>query len=1444
MTRLRRILIAVAVVIVALFAATTLLLNSAGGQRWLFARVGEAASAATGWQIVLDQPRLDGLGAIRAARITIADDDGIWLDVAALAIDWRPMALLGGRLNVDRIEVARIAVDRLPPTEAPPSDEPVEIAAPELPVDLRIGRIDIGELALAPEVAGVTMRLAARFELATAADRDLTATFDLHDLDRADTRVKGSATLTRDGNLGLAVDASDGPGGVLAGMSGQPGLPAVVARLAGSGPLNDWAADLSIDAGNIAGASGRVTADLAALSKVKANLTLQPGADFAALTGVDWPHDVTLAVDATQPAPQRVEIHKLTLTSAGSTVAAAGALSDGKRFDAFQVNATIKGADVAPLLTGTAQFDGARLQAVLNGPLATPTAKVTLDVDAPAVTDVGGFPKLACQVQTDGDATLHLSGDCRFPEAQGPDPLPAIVGANGVLAFRLTAPSSFDRLNIEALSFDSSTTALSATAELANLAADNGPTGDVNVELTRLSLGWLAQATGTPIDGRTAGKLALRVEPGLRATGRLDATASELTSSDPALATALTGPVTLAARFAYAPETPLRLSEFVATTPWARASGDGSIDPATGGITAALQAQIADVSKAPFVADLASRGAVNVQVQANGGADALTASGQVRVDGVAGQGIDIKTLTVDFDADHAPALTSASLRARGTVQGAPASLRAKAQLRDQTTLSVETLEANMAGVTLTGALNGDLTAQRFDGELALAAQSLRDALALAGQSGDGALSATVRLRPQSDGQQVVVAGDVNDLSMPGINLGHARIDATVADALVAPRIDARVDATGVAAEPVSIERGSVAAAGSLDALNVTAAAEGAIQAPFTVNAEGKLGLGEAVTVDLSRLDGAIADAAYRLQQPTRIVLADGSVQVADTALQLGDGTVQAQAELGPQAMNARATLTALPLEPIGRLLADVSLEGSVDAQAALDWSAERQTLTAELTGQRLRLPDQAADLPAGTLQASAAWDGEWFDLNGEVREITAQPARFNARVPLAARTPIPAVELVGNRPLTAELNWDGALAPLLALAPIGEHRLDGKLSVALKAGGTADDPDLAGDVVLSNGDYEHLLWGTLVRDLQVTASGRSDGRLVIEGAANDGGDGRIALSGEADLAAEGGPTGKLTVELQRATMLRRDDLTAELSADIAAEGTAKEVKLAGTTTVNSMEVIIPERLPASAQELKVREINRGPEAEPEEPEKPEKQGPTTVLDLKVLVPGRAFVRGRGLESEWAGELHITGTSRQPRINGTLSIQKGTLTFAGRDFDIETGTLTFTGGEDPTPDINVLIRHSRDGFSADIRLAGPATAPSLQLSSSPALPDDEILARVIFGKSVRQLSAIQALQLTQSIAQLSGVVGGGPGILDKARRAIGADVLNIEGGENGPQVGVGKYLLDNVYVGVRQGASAGSSGVEAKVEVTPNIILQTDIGQNAESNIGINWKYDY
>jgi translocation and assembly module TamB len=269
-------------------------------------------------------------------------------------------------------------------------------------------------------------------------------------------------------------------------------------------------------------------------------------------------------------------------------------------------------------------------------------------------------------------------------------------------------------------------------------------------------------------------------------------------------------------------------------------------------------------------------------------------------------------------------------------------------------------------------------------------------------------------------------------------------------------------------------------------------------------------------------------------------------------------------------------------------------------------------------------------------------------------------------------------------------------------------------------------------------------------------------------------------------------------------------------------------------------------MPASVPQLDYVKIDS---SRPAPPPKAAPPAPPVVATLEIHFhdPGQTFVRGRGLTSEWRGDLDITGTSADPRIVGEFDNVNGTFDILGKSFVLEHGTLRFGGG--PLPQLDILAQVQAADITAEILVQGSPTKPSLTLTSVPSLPQDEVLSRIMFGSGVGQITPAQGLQLAQAAATLAG---GGPSMLDRLRNATGLDRLSVGSdptqagsGVTGTTISGGKYVAPGVFVGVDQGVSGTSTKAKVEVEITPHITANATAGAGSEgSSVGVQYKLDY
>jgi translocation and assembly module TamB len=169
-----------------------------------------------------------------------------------------------------------------------------------------------------------------------------------------------------------------------------------------------------------------------------------------------------------------------------------------------------------------------------------------------------------------------------------------------------------------------------------------------------------------------------------------------------------------------------------------------------------------------------------------------------------------------------------------------------------------------------------------------------------------------------------------------------------------------------------------------------------------------------------------------------------------------------------------------------------------------------------------------------------------------------------------------------------------------------------------------------------------------------------------------------------------------------------------------------------------------------------------------------------------------------------------------------------------------------GSTDPVLDVNATA--TATDITAQVVITGRASAPKIVLTSTPELPQDEVIARVLFNKSFGQLSAFEAIQLAQSVGQLAGI-GGGPGILDTVRNTLGIDRLELLSGESGEGlsgagVAAGRYVSRDVYVGAEQRVGEAGSRVVVEIDLTDNLKVHTDVGTTSGAGVGLLYEWEY
>ncbi len=433
-----------------------------------------------------------------------------------------------------------------------------------------------------------------------------------------------------------------------------------------------------------------------------------------------------------------------------------------------------------------------------------------------------------------------------------------------------------------------------------------------------------------------------------------------------------------------------------------------------------------------------------------------------------------------------------------------------------------------------------------------------------------------------------------------------------------------------------------------------------------------------------------------------------------------------------------------------------------------------------------------------------------------------------------------------DMPLAFSLDGAVDLAILSLLLDPDIHRISGRAAVRVDAGGSLARPRVTGVLELLNSRYENTLSGTLFTDIQLLLKSSGTRLNIVEAIARGRGQGTVKARGQIDWAQPHSETAvDIVVTADDAALLQRDDIDGEVSGEITLAGSFDELWLKGNLDVAPFAANIEVALQSQIPEIEVIEIYGDSDEIESDTGQASSLMPTIRLDLTIEADQQAYLRGRGLEAELAGQIDLTGSVNEPHFDGEFSVLRGVFEVFGHKFELLQGEVIFANNALYLFIPGQLIM---DEYTIRAELSGTVETLSLSLTSVPDLPEDEILSRLIFGKSAQNITAFQAIRLAGAIQTLRGG-GGGFDPIGSTRDALGVDTLSVESASTdagtGVSVGVGKYINERVYLEVKRTPDEirpWQGSIE--IELTPRLHLKSTTGGDGSAGAELLWKRDF
>jgi translocation and assembly module TamB len=1373
--------------LVLLLLAAIVWINSDPGRRYIVRQINNIETA-TGLRVSIG--RLEGsiFGELVIHDLRLSDPDGVFFQAPRAELDYRPLAYFRNHIDIRSLVVPEARLLRLP--QFRPGEDP---DAPLLPdIDIDIGRLAVARLHIDPAVTGQRHLMSLDGSARIADGRAQVA------LDAGTVRAPG---LPGGDRLVLRLDAVPdadrldlglrltGPGdGFVAGLAGvdRP----IAALVTGRGSWSDWQGRAR------AGLGGEGLLDLA-IGAQNGTFTIRgPVRPGLVVTGplAELTAPMTQVNLVTTFENRRADL-RLRMNSRAAAIAAEGLVDLGQnRFENLRVAARVlQPSALAPDLSAR----NMRLALVLNGRFATPQALYDLQAEALTFdqTTLEGFRARGRANVRENDIVLPISATAR--RITGLDPAlgglltnVALDGTLGITGPRIVS----DNLRIRsdrvagtlalALDFSAGRYLAALQGRVNGYEVDGVGLFDLDTNVEMLST-----ARGFGLRGRIAAR-----------SRRIDnATARDF----------LAGPATVSANFAVEPSGLIRLDAIRLTSPGLRiTSGSGNVLP-----DGRIDFRLAGVSR--------QYGPLTVWISGTPSAP------QVRLEAASpGFGVGLRNVAVSIR----PAPGGWAIVGRGDSAYGPFDVDAVI-LTDAGPLTIQLNRLTFAGFTFSGRIvqgaNGVFTGT----------------LAMSGQGLDG----TVRLAAEGGYQRIDVAATADNARIPGETPILVRRGIIRASAVLypdAPAIVGDAQLAGLSSGNLSLDqaRARIDYRGGRGTAQLLA--EGSSGVPFRVAANA------ALAPDLIRaaLQGQANGIPFRTVTPAEVRPVNGGWQLAPVTVALPQGQVRLAGRYG-NGLVVQSRLDNLNLAMFNALSPGLGLggraTGSLDFAQPADGSFPRAE--ARITVENFSRTGLAGrSLPvnlalAGTLQPDGGNAGMVIRRGGAV--IGRAQARLQ---PLGPGAGAWTTRLLAA-PLQGGIRYNGPADVLVSLAGLAGHQVTGPIGVAADFSGRVQNPQFTGLVRANALTYVNEEFGTRIDNLALT--GRFTGeRLEIVQLQGRAGEGTVTGRGTIGLAAAAGFPIDLRLAFQNARLARSEMIGATATGELAITNSPQAgARIAGQIALPELRYQIVQQGAAEVPVLAgVR--RRGEPVRPPSAQQAENGGVPSIwqLDLRVFADNRVFVSGMGLESEWSTDLRIGGTSRTPRITGNLELIRGTLGIAGRRFELRDGDIAFTGSRPPNPLINLVAVSNIDGVEVSINVGGSASDPQIAFASTPGLPQDEIVSRILFGTSVTQISALQAVQLAASLNSLRGG-GGGLNPLGQLRSATGIDRLRILGADQttgrGTAVAAGMYLSNDIYVEIITDAR-GFTATQLEIALSRTLSVLSQFGSTSGTAVNVRYSRDY
>jgi translocation and assembly module TamB len=194
-------------------------------------------------------------------------------------------------------------------------------------------------------------------------------------------------------------------------------------------------------------------------------------------------------------------------------------------------------------------------------------------------------------------------------------------------------------------------------------------------------------------------------------------------------------------------------------------------------------------------------------------------------------------------------------------------------------------------------------------------------------------------------------------------------------------------------------------------------------------------------------------------------------------------------------------------------------------------------------------------------------------------------------------------------------------------------------------------------------------------------------------------------------------------------------------------------------------------------------------------------------------------------------LSVRGTAAHPALIGRINLTGGSMIFHGDRFVLTSGTVQFVNPNEIRPVLNVSLTTTIQQYDIDLRFSGPADQMHFEYTSTPSLPQADIISLLAFGTTTETQAANPTP--TNQAAESLIAAGVSSQVTSRISRIAGISQLSISpvltsgtaAGPPGAVITIQQQVTGNLFITFSTNvASTQDETIQGEYRLSPRVSL--------------------